>query len=171
MERAFKQMNYSKVNSLGNKLRDQETDLIKRGRRADGYVKTLHFLAATAHFSGKVKKAFKYMNDAVLFNSNPPDKEIFNPDILRLHQQILAERSPKGKLILESTPPSLVWFNNVLAGLAQGKLEMRSGLYLVKYYRPGYMPRMRWIRVHPHRKRELATTLNLDASPELELMD
>lgn len=168
--RAFKQMNYAKVNKLGNKLRDLEKDLIKRGRRANGYVKTLHILAATAHFNGKVKKAFKYMNDAVLFNTNPPDKEIFNSDIRRLHQGVLAERGAQGKLVLESTPPSLVWFNNIPAGLAQGTLVKPAGLYLIKYYRPGHMPRMRWIRVHPHRKRELATVLNLDDSPELELV-
>ena len=170
VKRAFGQMSYAKVDKLAGKLRDLEKDLLKKGRRAKGYVKTLHFLAATAHFAGRVKKAFKFMNDAVLFDNSPPKKEIFNPDILRLHQRVLAERSAVGKLTLTSKPSGLIWFNNVLAGLAEGTLQKPAGLYMVKYYRPGHMPRMRWIRIKPNRKRKLDTVLNLDASPEMEVV-
>jgi len=170
VNRSFRQMNYRKVTRVADQLRDLEKNLIKKGRRPKGYVAALHYLAATAHADDKVKKAFKYMNDAVLFDSSAPSKETFNSEVLRLHQRVLAERNAPGKLVLSSMPTGLVWFNNTLAGLAEGKLKKPAGLYLVKFYRPGHIPRMRWFRVHPHRKRNLETALNLDDSPELPVV-
>ena len=170
LDRAFRQMNYRKVDQVADQLRDLEKDLIKKGRGSKGYVTALHYLAATAHANDRVKKAFRYMNDAVLFDSSAPSKEIFSSEVTRLHQRVLAERNSPGKLQLTSTPPGLVWFNNTLAGLAQGTVKKPAGLYLIKFYRPGHMPRMRWFRVHAHRKRDLDTVLNQDASPELPLV-
>jgi len=170
LRRAFDQMAYAKAARLADKLRDIEKDMMKRGRGSKGYVAALHYLAAIAQSNDKIKKSFKYMNDAVLFNNKPPSKATFNPEVLRLHQRVMAERSAAGKLTLESSPAGLIWFNNTLEGLAVGKLKKPAGLYLVRYFRPGHIPRKRWVRVKAHRERDLATVLNKDESPEPEII-
>jgi hypothetical protein len=63
-----------------------------------------------------------------------------------------------------------VWFNGELLGPSQGKLSLRAGLYLVRFYRPGYVPYLRWIRVHPNRSRKLSTNLVKNELPEPELV-
>ena len=168
--RAFRTMNYIKVRKLAKSARKLYKKLMKAGYPADGYITCCHLLAAAAQFDGQDKEAFRQLNDAVLFDKRPPSAKIFNQDVLRLHQQVVSERPPRGRLTMSATPPALVWFNGKLHGLASGSVTRRAGLYLIRIYTPQHVLMQRWFRIKPNRGRDISTMLNRDDSEEPALL-
>jgi len=165
---AFEMMEYEKVKTLAEDALKLYKDLLKAGSPTEGYVASLHLLAAAAQLQGDAKEAYRPMNDAFLFDQKPPSKKVFSPQVQEFFDQVRNEQERKGTLSLSSTPPALVYFNGKLFGMARGKATLRAGLYLVRFYLPGYASRLRWIRVEPEKDRPLSTELERDESPEEE---
>ena len=168
--RYFGVMEYDRTQTHAKKALKLFKKLMKAGEPSKGYVDCLHMLAAVAQSYGKDKEAFKLMNDAQLFAKGAPNEKRYNDDVQRLHQQVMSESPPVGKVKLSSEPGSLVWFNGKLRGPAWGTASKRAGLYLVRFYTPGYIGRQRWFRVKPNRVRELAAVLNKDGSQEAAIL-
>jgi len=169
-QRSFGVMEYDRVIGKAKKALKIYKKLMKTGGQPTGYVACLHMLAAVAQSEGRDKEAFKLMNDALLQDKRPPDAKRFNEDVQRLHQQVLSESPPTGKVRLSSTPGALVWFNGKLRGAAWGTARKRAGLYLVRFYTPGHIGRQRWFRVKANRVRELGVVLNKDESQEAAIL-
>lgn len=162
--RAFQMMEFGKVKSSAEKALKLYKKLLKSHFAHDSYVESLHILAAAALFAGDSKAAFKAMNDAYLFDQNPPSKKRFSPQVQELFQQVRNEPPGSGVLKLGSTPKALVWFNNRLYGAARGPARLRAGLYLVRFFRPGHTLVQRWFRVHSNQSRDLEALLAEDAT-------
>ncbi len=165
---AFEMMEYDKVKTLAEDALKLYKDLLKAGASTEGYVASLHLLAATAQLQGDAKESWKHMNDAFLFDQRPPSKKVFSPQVQEFYDQVKNEPPRKGTLTLSSTPPALVFFNGKLFGMARGKATIRAGLYLTRFYLPGYGSRLRWVRVEPNQDRPLGAELERDESPEEE---
>ena len=165
-KRYFSVMEYDRARSHARKALKKYKALMKGGEVPAGYVACLHIMAAVAQSGGRDKQAYRLMNDALLFDKRPPEAKRFNEDVQRLHQQVLSENPPRGKVKLSSEPGALVWFNGTLEGPAWGTLRKRAGLYLIRFYTPGHIGRLRWFRVKANRVRELSVTLNKDGSQE-----
>jgi hypothetical protein len=162
--RAFQMMEFGKVKSRAEKALKLYKKLLKSNFAHDNYVESLHILAAAALFAGDSKAAFKAMNDAFLFNRNPPSKKRFSPQVQELYQQVRNEPPTFGVLKLGSMPKALVWFNNRLHGAARGPARLRAGLYLVRFFRPGHTLIQRWFRVRSNQSRDLEALLAEDAT-------
>ncbi len=162
--RAFQMMEFGKVKSSAQKALKLYKKLLKSNFAHDSYVESLHILAAAALFAGDSKAAYKAMNDAYLFNQNPPSKKRFSPQVQELFQQVRNEPPGNGVLKLGSTPKALVWFNNRLHGAARGTARLRPGLYLVRFFRPGHTLIQRWFRVRSNQSRDLEALLTEDAT-------
>jgi hypothetical protein len=165
---AFEMMEYDKVKTVAEEALKLYKELLKAGAPNEGYVASLHLLAAAAQLQGESKEAHRHMNDAYLFDQRPPSKKIFSPQVQEYYDQVRNEPPRKGTLTLSSTPPALILFNGKLFGMARGKATLRSGLYLVRFYLPGYGSRLRWVRVEPDKDRPLSITMERDESPEEE---
>ena len=168
--RFFGVMEYDRVRGYAKKALKKYKLLLKSGEPSKGYVACLHLLASVALFEGKDKEAFKLMNDALLVDKGPPNAKRYNDDVQRLHQQVLSETPPTGKVRLNATPGALVWFNGKLQGPAWGTARKRAGLYLIRFHAPGHIGRQRWFRVKPNRVRELSVVLNKDGSEEAAIL-
>ncbi len=166
---AFEMMEYDKVKTQTEEALKLYKALLKAGVPSDGYVQALHLLAAASQLQGESKLAYRAMNDAMLFDPRPPSKKLFNPTVQEFYEQVRAEAPAHGTLALGSTPPALVWLNGELHGPATGKVSLRSGLYLVRFYAPGCAPLQKWMRVKAHEERRLAPTLQRDEAPENEV--
>jgi hypothetical protein len=165
---AFEMMEYDKVKTLAEEAVKLYKDLLKAGDPTEGYVGSLHLLAAAAQLQGEVKEAQRAMNDAFLFDPRPPSKKIFSPTVQEFYDQVRNEPPRKGTLTLSSTPPALIFFNGKLHGMARGKATLRVGLYLVRLYLPGYRNHLRWVRVEPDAERPVSVSLERDGSSEEE---
>jgi len=163
--KAFKMMDHVRAKAALGKAIKMYKSQMKRGDPPDRYVSCLRLMGAIYLDEEKPRKAAKYVNDASLFDPLPPDPKTFGKEEVRLHQRVMAEAA-MGTVVFKGESPALVWFNDRLRGLSRGKLKVRAGLYLVRIYKPGYLMRQRWFRVHAHRSRELEATLNEDNSPE-----
>jgi hypothetical protein len=162
--RAFQMMEFGKVKANAEKALKLFKQLLKSNRDHERYVEAQHILAAAALFAGDSKAAQKAMNDAYIFDPNPPAKKQFSPQVQELYQQVRNEPPQLGAVRLDSTPKALVWFNNQLHGPASGTARLRAGLYLVRFFRPGHAMIQRWFRVHPNKTRDLEALLTLDAT-------
>jgi len=163
--RYYNKLEYDRAIEAATEARKLSKDLMKKGQSCDNYVSAVRLLSSMFLADGKHKNAYKLMNDATLFDSRRPPKKQFSPEVQRLFDQVSAEPPGKGTLVLKSKPQALIWFNDELAGLADGKHKLRGGLYLMKVYAPGYILKQQWLRVHPHRQRALDIMLNKDNSP------
>lgn len=165
---AFEMMEYDKVKTLAEDALKLYKDLLKAGAPTEGYVASLHLLAASAQLQGDAKEAYRYMNDAFLFDEKAPSKKVFSPQVQEFFDQVKNEPPKRGTLTLSSKPAGLVFFNGKLFGLARGKATLRAGLYLVRAYLPGHASKLRWVRVEPHQDRAFSVELEADQSPEEE---
>lgn len=163
---AYRMMEYTKVAKLAEKATKTYKKLVKSNIARDRYVVSLHYRAAAALFEGKQKAAFKAMNDAYLLDPEPPSKKEFSPQVQELYQQVVTEPPTWGVVRPSSSPQSLVWFNEQLLGPSFGANRLRAGLYLIRFYRPGYLLFQRWFRVHPNKVRDLHAMMTADASVE-----
>ena len=159
---AYELMEYDKVKAATDEALKIYKELLKGGTADAGYVACLHMVAASAQLQGEAKEAFRAMNDAFVYDQQPPSKKQFNPSVQELFEQVRVESPGKGTVVLGATPPSLVWFNGVLHGLAEGKARLRAGLYLARFFAPGHIPTQRWIRVTANQTRNLSATLTRD---------
>jgi hypothetical protein len=135
----------------------------------EGYVETLHLLAATELFDNQQAAATRAMADAVVFDRRPPSKKLFNPAVQQLHQKVLVAKD-RGAVMLRARPGALIWFNGRLRGFASGKITRRPGLYWVRISRPGHAPWLEWVRVHSGQTQTLTTTLRPMEGAESESM-
>lgn len=168
---SFQMMEFDKVEDRALKTLDTYKELLKSNIGRDEYLETLHLMASSALADGRMDDANKHMNDAILFHPQPPEKRKFNPQVQDLYKQVKIMPRGTGVINLGCEPRSLVWFNNRLHGVAQGKFKLHAGLYLVRIYRPGYALYQRWFRVEPLQSRDLMVTLKQDDSPEPEIIE
>lgn len=167
-ERAFQMMEYGKAAALADKALNFYKDIAK-SNNFEGYLETVHLVAASEFFDGKNPEAVRTMNDAYIVDPRPPSTKRFSPQIQDLYQQVVSEPPAHGTVSLSSTPPgALVWFNHKLWGPAKGMAKVRAGLYLVRCYLPGHAIYQRWFRVQPHQERSLSAVLTQDESVEPE---
>lgn len=165
----FQMMEYDRATQGAEDALKLYKDLAKHNKGA-GYVEAQHLIAASAFFAGNNSQASKAMNDAYLANPTPPPKR-FSPQVQDLYNQVVSEAPSPGAVQLKSAPEgALIWFHNKLVGPAQGKIRIRSGLYLVRAYLPGHTVYQRWFRVRPHDTRNLLAVLQKDGTAEPETM-
>jgi hypothetical protein len=167
---SFDLMEYDKVKTTAGEALKIYKDLLKHhpGASPEGYLTCLHLMAASASLNGDTKEAFQTMSDAVIFDPRPPSKKVFNPAVQELYEQVRAEAPAQGTVVMQSATPAMVWFNGNLHGLAAGKASLKAGLYLARFYAPGFSPTQRWIRVQAHQEKPLKVTLESDPQPENE---
>jgi hypothetical protein len=168
---AFEMMEYDKVKSIAEEGLKAYKELVKSGGGApasEGLLLAHHLLAAAAQLQGENKEAYRWMNDAFLFDPRPPSKKVFSPTVQELFERVKSEPARRGSLQLSTNPAALVFFNGKLFGMGRGRATVRAGLYLVRVYLPGYASQQRWVRVEADQERPLAATLERDESPEEE---
>jgi hypothetical protein len=171
LERAFssfESLDFTAVQDYGLAAIKLFKKNIKRGADPKDYVEALQHVAAAALFAGDEKGAQKWMNDAILFSEAPPPPKKFNPTVQKLHQNLL--RNPKlagkGTIRFSASPEAAVALNGKLYGMAKGEVELRSGLYLIRVFRPGYISRQRWFRVRKGEVRTFDALLNADPTEQ-----
>ena len=167
---SFDLMEYDKVKAQAGEALKIYKGLLKQhpGASNEGYLTCLHLMAASAALNGDTREAFQTMSDAVIFDPRPPSKKVFNPSVQELYEQVRAEPPAQGTVVLQSATPAMVWFNGTLHGLAAGKINLRAGLYLARFYAPGFSPTQRWVRVQAHQEKAVKVTLDADPQPENE---
>jgi len=168
---AYDLMEYGQVNTLANEALQIFKGLLREvpTESGEGFLTCLHLLAASALLQGESRSAVQFMNDAVIFDPRPPSKRVFSPAVQELYEQVRAEPPAPGTVVLESSPKALVWFNGALQ-VASGRVALRAGLYLVRFYAPGCTPSQRWVRVQSQQERTIKVSLTADGQPEAELV-
>lgn len=165
---AFESLDFTAVQDFGLEAIKRFKQNLKRGEDPKNYVEALQHVAAAALFSGDEPAAKKWMNDAILFSTAPPPPKKFNPTVQKLHQTLLNDptQAGTGTIRFSMTPRAAVAINGKLHGMAQGEITLRSGLYLFRVFRPGYVARQRWFRVKKGEIRIFDAILTVDPSQQ-----
>ena len=161
---AYEFMEYDKVLKYADETLKALRALLAAGQESDDYVRALHFCAAAALLEGDETAAAQFMNDAVLFDPRAPSAKLFNPSVQELYRRVRTQKPAMGTVEVSTSPPALIWFNGRLHGLAEGKVTLPAGTYLVRGYLPGYASVFRWLKVTAGEEQSFSTSLPEDAS-------
>jgi hypothetical protein len=167
---AYEFMEYDKVLKHADETLKALRALLATGRESDDYLRALHFCAAAALLQGDEATAAQFMNDAILFDPRAPSSKLFNPSVQELHRRVSARRPAKGTVVVSTSPPALLWSNGRLQGLAEGKVILPAGSYLLRAYLPGYTSVYRWLTVTAGEEQSFGASLSEDVASEEEGM-
>lgn len=156
---AYQTLHFDEVRARARRALARFEKVIEADGPVDGYVATLHLLAATNLVDGHKDDAVRAMRDAVVFSQSPPRTDRYNPRIQRLHTRLLTE-GEQSTLRLKSAPRALIWLDGKIAGLAEGSIRLRAGRHWIRIFRPGYAPWLEWVRIEPGDANELSPTLS-----------
>ncbi|MFH1130513.1 MAG: PEGA domain-containing protein [Pseudomonadota bacterium] len=146
---SFEVMDFAATYKNGHSALTLFQKIIQKGGPTNGYVRTLHLLAASALFEGDEPAAILAMNDAILFDPLPPLKTDFNPTVQELHTRVIEQidLAGQGSIDLNTSVPAIAWINGKILGHAKASMDVRAGLYFLQIYSPGYKLYQNWFRV------------------------
>lgn len=164
---AFENLDFQGAHKYANEALLKFKDNISTSK--DGYVQTLHLIAAIYLLEGNKERAKTTMNDAILFSKEPPSEKKFNPSFQTFYKSVLdgTHNIGQGSVKLTCSPKAMVAFNGILHGPAQGLITLRAGSYFVKIYQPGDSPWHKWIQIKPDK----ITNITVFLSPNQSQVD
>ncbi len=116
------------------------------GAPPKGYVRTLHYLAASSLFESRKQDARSHFCDAIAFApTERPDTKVFSPEVVAAYED--ARGQPKGtlKVSLRASEVGEVIVDRRHAGIAPVTLPgVAPGHHLVEVRRAGRAPTLSW---------------------------